>query len=102
MKDQGRPGLDYPCPVCRLIGLASPLCHEGREQSLKRQKMNETKFPDYWVNPSEVTSTEITPLNALRRLDRHIGKDLDVTGGKDEPELEEAIMRLWKFLIEGK
>jgi len=23
-----RPGLDYPCPVCQLIGVASPLCHK--------------------------------------------------------------------------
>jgi hypothetical protein len=36
MKDQGRPGLDYPCPTCQLIGLASPLCHESKEQSTQR------------------------------------------------------------------
>ena len=77
MKDQGRPGLDYPCPVCGLIGLASPLCHESTAQSMKRTNMS-----------------ELTPLNALRRLDR-----LAVKG---EPEVEEALARLWKFLIEGK
>jgi hypothetical protein len=78
MKDTGRPGLDYPCPTCQLIGLASPLCHESSEQTSKRLN-----------NPDE-----LTPLNALRRLDRH--------HGKGEPEIEEALTRLWKYLIEGK
>lgn len=70
MNDQGRPGLDYPCPDCHLIGLPSPLCHENKQ------------------------NTKLTPLNALRRLDR-----LAVKG---EPEVEEALARLWKFMIEGK
>jgi hypothetical protein len=68
MKDTGRPGLDYPCPTCQLIGVASPDCHE---------------------KPGE-----LTPYNALRRLDRH--------HDKGEPEIEEALTRLWKYLIEGK
>jgi hypothetical protein len=80
MKDAGRPGLDYPCPTCQLIGLASPLCHESREQTSKRNLNN----PD-----------ELTPLAALRRLDRHLGD-------KREPKIEEALTRLWAYLIEGK
>lgn len=69
---QSRPGLDYPCPTCGLIGLASPLCHTGTDRK-----------------------SELTPLNALRRLDRH-------QGDSRPAEIEEALVRLWEYLIEGK
>jgi hypothetical protein len=75
MNDQGRPGLDYPCPTCHLIGLASPLCHTGTDEK-----------------------PELTPLNALRRIEQHLAPGLSIAA----PDVEEALARLWKYLIEGK
>jgi hypothetical protein len=44
-------------------------------------------------------SDALTPLNALRRVERYIGA---CTGVHEDPDIEEAIARLWKFLVEDR
>jgi DNA-directed RNA polymerase specialized sigma subunit len=83
-----RPGLDYPCPVCNLIGVAFPFCHQAEERSVRDKAILEcqsltstiTAHQAAIISLSRRRGELIMTLNQSGMSMREIGRRLGISG----------------------